>query len=208
MTHNEGTILASVTGGILETAGSAIIPASIADPLSLKTQEFMVVPNIEEDVIIGMNILSSEKAIINFSEQTITSASRRKRFFASNKRKETPRIWSILAVIAAITALTVATLYVLTLIKNPSDEEYLPNGNLTSKFVKIPTILHVRAGKVLSERTKHIVVIEFPVPRILNQYISNSEKMILGIMHNTSKSNGTTEYQRLNAKCRIRTLHE
>ena len=208
LSHVDNPCLISVTGEIINTAGSAIIPASIVDPRSVKNKEFMVVPGIETDVIIGTDILESEDAIINFYEKTITSGTKNVKFQAGNCRKGRSRFWIYLTCITLLTALTMATLYTLTVIEmHPAlAPDVAEKKNLTKTPMMLPTMLMVRKGNVLSEWTRHVIVMEFPIPRVLHSFLSKSGEMVLGIFSNSSQVNTTMAFERLNAKCRIRVL--
>lgn len=209
LTHVTDTTLNSITGEEIETTGSVIIPTSIVDPKSLKNQNFLVVPGIEEEAIIGTDILSAEKAIINFQEKTITSGNKKTIFQKSNNREGVSKCWIGLGILAAIAVTALGTVYGLTFMKQDVHEGKEIDGNLTRNFVEVPTTLMIKTGKVLSKWTKHVVVLEFPLPKILYPFLKKTDtRMVLGIIVGSGQRvNATEEFQRLNAKCRLRILH-
>ena len=200
--------LMSITGETIRTLGVATIPMNINDKKSLKNHEFFVVPDMEVDIIIGTDVLAKEGVIIDFQKKCITSKERKSTFTITKRESNHSKLWIALTIISMIVITTLVALYIVELTHLNRKHQEGPNvQNISLTPIEIPTMLKIKKGKIISERTKHIVVIEFKIPKILEPYTSTSAHMVLGMITNVTQMNTTQKYKRLNAKCRIRTLH-
>ena len=214
--EDESETLISITGDKIRTSGIVTIPTSINDNKTVKNHDYFIIPNMEVEVILGADILEAEGAIIDFEKKCIKSNEKKTPFaFRKEQTNNRTKIWTILTIILMMAAATMTVLYAIDITQNKkTDQQYIPEPepkpriqNLTHAPIKIPAMLKIRKAKVLSEHTKHVVIVEFKVPEILETYIAPSARIALAIVNEESQQSDTQEYKQLNAKCRIRKLH-
>ncbi|MEO0683466.1 MAG: reverse transcriptase domain-containing protein [Cyanobacteria bacterium J06649_11] len=212
--EKDSETLLSITGDEIHTSGIVTLPTSLNNNKTVKNHDYFIVPNLEVEVILGSDILKAEGAIIDFEKKCIKNKETKSPFM--EKKPNNKRIWTILTIILIMAATTTIILYILdtTIIKKATttDQEHTPKAksqiqNLTLKPITLPTMLKIRKGKVLSEYTKHVVIVEFKIPQMLEAYIAPSARITLAIMNQEDQQNTTREFKQLNAKCRIRKLH-